>query len=290
MAKKKGVTSESVTSTTPPPAAKPPRKIRPELVVPDAVDGIQINFCKNPSCANFGMPAEGVRSPGGRPKKNTVAPPPKIPAKPLRYKPAGISGSGALFIQCQSCGECPPIKSNQGIKEELDRISAYLEQSSEPLYCQNEECDNHKNRAPLDRESYWMAGKTSVGSQRWQCKLCLKTVAIPRKPTSGQKKSHENIAIFRNLMNKMPLGAIARANGISMKTVYDKIDFIYNQCVAFVAHRERELPNLKKKWMEISVDRQEHLINWYKSDNKKTSGSTPLPVSTISPDMSLVRI
>jgi hypothetical protein len=33
--------------------------------VPDAVDGIQINFCKNPICSNYGVPASVKKQPRG---------------------------------------------------------------------------------------------------------------------------------------------------------------------------------------------------------------------------------
>jgi transposase-like protein len=148
-------------------------------------------------------------------------------------------------------------------------MSAYLEQQPAPLYCSNEECYNHKNKVTVSPDGYWSAGYTSIGSPRWQCKLCLGTVSQPLKSTRRQKKSHDNVSIFRGLMNRSHFKALSRINGISIKTVYDKIDFIYNQCVAFAAHRERELPNLKKKWMEISVDRQEHIVNWFQTENKK---------------------
>lgn len=33
--------------------------------IPLAVDGIQMNFCKNPACENFGVPASTQKQPRG---------------------------------------------------------------------------------------------------------------------------------------------------------------------------------------------------------------------------------
>lgn len=262
MSEKASSDTNQADGTSPPSAPslkkpKKPRKTPPELLVPEAVDGVQVNFCKNPLCPNFGIPAEGIRRPGARRR------PSAIPTPPPRYKP---SGSETPFIQCQSCGECPPIKSNIGIKEEFDRLAAYLRIQLPPC-CPNDECENHK--VPVSTCDYRRFGQTAIGSPRWQCKRCGTTFSRPMKSTHRQQKSHKNADIFRDLVNKVPLKRIAKTNRISMKALYDKIDFIYEQCVAFVAHRERGLPHLKQKWMEVSVDRQEHMVNWFDTSDKR---------------------
>lgn len=54
--------------------------------VPIEVDGIQVNFCKNPQCQNFGVPASTKRQPRGkgaeergRDTYNVVGPPEGTP-------------------------------------------------------------------------------------------------------------------------------------------------------------------------------------------------------------------
>ena len=37
-----------------------------------AHNGIQVNFCKSPTCANFGVPAKVHLIISGRPKKSTI--------------------------------------------------------------------------------------------------------------------------------------------------------------------------------------------------------------------------
>jgi hypothetical protein len=82
--------------------------------------------------------------------------------------------------------------------------------------------------------------------------------------------SHVNAIIFKDLIiKKASLKGIAVGNDISMKALYDKIDFIRRQCLAFAADREKRLPELNKSYLNISVDRQMHSINWRDSTNRR---------------------
>ena len=60
------------------------------------------------------------------------------------------------------------------------------------------------------------------------------------------------------LLNKTRLSRICDALEISPQTLYDKIDFIYTQCVAFSAKKERRIPEVVKgRKCYLSVDRQD---------------------------------
>jgi len=81
---------------------------------------------------------------------------------------------------------------------------------------------------------------------------------------------HKNIQVFRLLVNKMPQKRICEAADISMPSLYDKIDFIHNQCLAFAASRESKLlEGMPIKRVYIAVDRQEYLVNWSQSGDKR---------------------
>lgn len=55
-----------------------------------------------------------------------------------------------------------------------------------------------------------------------------------------------------------------------MPTLYDKIDFIHRQCLAFVASREAKLlEGLAIKRLYIAVDRQDYMVNWTKAGDKR---------------------
>lgn len=240
-------------------------QFEPEQLVPPPVAGIQVNFCKNPACGNYCKPASGVKQNPGRPAR-TAEPNDESPP----YKPHTTSDTYTLH--CQDCKEYPVVKSNQAIKEELDRLSAYLDTPTfSTLCCPNEECEHHTDDVRRYPNFYYKHGKTVTGSQRYQCKKCKTTFTdvVITSPISRHKKSHKNASIFIDLVNKVPLKATARKNGISMKTLYDKIDFIHKQCVAFAASRESQLPSINRKWMEVAVDRQVHRINWQSHEDKR---------------------
>jgi hypothetical protein len=89
----------------------------------------------------------------------------------------------------------------------------------------------------------------------------------------GQKKPHENKLVFKLLVNKNSIRSIARIAELSPKAVYDKIDFIHRQCLAFAADRERDLQRLPLRRLFISTDRQDYQVNW---TDRKSKGNVQL--------------
>jgi transposase-like protein len=228
--------------------------------LPKATNGININFCKNPRCPNFGIPASTEKQPKGRwaTEQNRDA-----------YTVRGTLGhaSGAPRLLCNYCNESPPFKSNFAIGEELKRMLQYLEESS--ITCPNAGCDNHGIDVRTDRSGYQAFGKTKAGSKRYRCKLCQATF-IAGLPKPQHRLPHKNIQVFRLLVNKMPLKRICEAADISMATLYDKIDFIHQQCLAFAASRERKLlDGMPIRRLYVAVDRQDYLVNWSQTKDKR---------------------
>jgi transposase-like protein len=224
--------------------------------IPDTVNGIQVNFCKNPICLNFGRPASINTQSRGRfvhsQSRDT-------------YKLSG-ERNNKVNIECSLCGETPPLKSNLAISEELDRLSAYLTHKT-PTTCPIELCLNH-TVAISTPKAYYSFGKTKSGSKRYRCRECGTTFAIGCA-TLRQKKPEVNEIVFKLLVNKMPFNRIMEVAGIYGPALYGKIDFIHKQCLAFVAGHERRLTDLPIKRLYLSVDRQDHMINWKVADDKR---------------------
>lgn len=224
--------------------------------IPLEVNGIQHNHCKNPNCNNFGIPAETTKATYGSNSYIVVG--------------GSKGGENVPHLKCNSCGEVFPMKSNQGIKEELDRISSYLALSnaSDKATCPNGACTNHA--VPITTpKAYRSFGTSSSGSKRVQCCSCKKTFSIKQKPTVGQHETHKNIDIFMQLMNKVPLRRIVHMTGISFKVLYNRIDFIHQQCLKFSADRENNLKDMSFDRMYISVDRQDYTVNWADRKDKR---------------------
>lgn len=231
-----------------------PQKTR----IPEPVDNIQVNFCKNPSCTNFGVPA-------------SLNPQPRGPGSEGKERDTYTISRGRVgyaLLKCDVCGETPPLKSNSAIGEELTRLKGYLALAHRIVSCPNEQCENHGIDI-TQRQHYYPHGKTKSGSMRYKCRLCRKVFSVGVS-TVHQKKPHKNIEIFRLLVNKMPFKRICDAADISMPTLYDKIDFLHKQCLAFAASRERKLfESMPIKRLYIGVDRQDYMVNWTNTTDKR---------------------
>ncbi len=223
--------------------------------VPIAVGAIQVNFCKNPQCKNFGIPASTERQPRGKGAEERGRD---------AYTVSG-SGPGRPMLHCSVCGQYPTIKSNKAIHEELARFWKPFAAKAHPT-CPNEDCPNHHI---ADRACYYLFGRTKAGSTRYQCKTCGRTFVVTSPPALRHRKPHKNAAVFRLLMNKMPFRRICEVEGITLSTLYRKIDFLQRQCLSFAAARERDLPSMPLARLYIGVDRQDYMINWSDADDRR---------------------
>lgn len=226
--------------------------------VPPAVEGIQVNFCKNPQCANYGVPASIGRQP-------------RTPGSAAKRMDAYVVTMGhktpVPLLKCKHCNEQPAMKNNLGIHEETCRFWVYLV-PEEQMVCPNESCQNHLPMAVGVRSLFSQFGKTQSGSQRYRCKACGVTFSVG-SPTNHQKAPHKNLTVFRLLVNKMPFRRICEVADINQETLYRKIDFIHQQCMLFAGNRERVLPEKRIRRLYIGVDRQDYLVNWASSMDRR---------------------
>lgn len=229
--------------------------------VPLEADGIQINFCKNPGCANFGVPAQ-QKATRGR-------------AASIKRNPYTVvaAGKGYPHLRCNCCGEHFPIKSNAGIAEEVRRLGAYLEEKPGPS-CTNDECENRTVPVSVGRTHYSSFGTTAIGSPRWKCKACGKTFSAAKTSTHRQRESHKNKQIFKLLVNRVPIRRICEIAEIGPKALYGKIDFIRAQCLAFAASREAKLAQTPINRLWLSVDRQDFIANWTQRTDRRNVAFT----------------
>lgn len=234
---------------------KSPDSKRPRI--PPAASGIQINFCKNPRCDNFGVP----------PRLNVTRGRPTSGSNRDEYN-VSVWAPGATVMRCKLCGESFPLKSNLAIAEEFDRLLAPLVIKKHS--CPQETCSNHGVPVSTPKR-YQSFGKTAAGSARYRCKACGHLFSVARKATLRQRKPAVNRLIFSLLMNKSPLRRICEVANINAVTLYQRIDFFYRQCVAFAAHRERHLLDgtLATRRLYLAVDRQDYVINWSRQADRR---------------------
>lgn len=227
-----------------------------KLRIPPEADGIQVNFCKNPNCANFGIPAsqESLRGPAAskRPNPYTVV----------------ASGANQPALRCNSCGEHMPMKSNAGIAEELARMRAASSPAEEPS-CPDEACANHEIPVSQGKAFYSSFGHTAIGSPRWKCKACGKTFSAAKKSTHRQRDSHKNKRLLKALMNQMAFRRIQDNEDVANKTLRQRVDFFHRQALAFAADREAKLKGLPIRRLYLAVDRQDYTINWTRRADRR---------------------
>lgn len=245
--------SSLITATPPTTAPAIPR-------VPPDVGGIQVNHCKNPICDNFGVPPSLGRRPAGTP-----------PGKGSYNITGGGTGGSIKLLKCELCGETPPIKSNQAIFEELSRMSAHFRVEVPEPACKNKDCANHGLPLSEHKDLYRKFGLTGAGMARWQCKACKKTFTSETKATARQQRPRDNKLIFKQLVNTSPLSAIPEIVEIGISSVYGKIDFFYQQCLAINAHYERRFIEGKVplKNIRVCVDRQKFVLNWSRRTDRR---------------------
>lgn len=233
------------------PEISPAGKERP---IPEPHKHIQVNGCKTPGCENFGVPARTGAVRKGR-------------GSTENYRLSGES-SGQSNLRCAACAKFSRVKSNQAIYEEWQRQIGYLE-ARNPLSCPDISCKNHSILEDQNTTAFRKYGKTRHGSDRWQCRECRKTFSVG-KSTLRQRKPHVNMMVFDLLVNKVPVSRIREIVDLSYNAVYDKIDFIHEQCVAFSAARERQFPSLSIPELHLSTDRQDYVVNWGDRKARKT--------------------
>ena len=95
---------------------------------------IQVNHCKMPDYSNFGIPA--------RPKPGKRGP---SPDREMHYKVHSTAKGTIPAIRCKECLDLPPIKSNEAIARELERLAeaSGIWTLEETRGCSNQDRDNH---------------------------------------------------------------------------------------------------------------------------------------------------
>jgi transposase-like protein len=225
--------------------------------LPAAYDGLQINFCRNLECPNFGILPLPKVSRGRNPKITD------------NYRSSGDTHfhSDPCLI-CKQCNEAFTLKSNRGMVEEFERQKTRFN-TLHQVHCRNTGCQNH---LCTDATQYQSFGKSHHGSHRYRCKACGKTFSVGITSTSRQRKPEINELVFRLLVNKMPMRRICEAASVEPAVLYNRVKFIHRQTERFSVDRERRLSEgMHFKQLRIAVDRQDHVFNWVSSADRRNT-------------------
>ena len=237
----------------------------PRVPIPHEVDlinkprSIQVNHCRNPHCANYGVPA--------RTEKQGPGP---SPDRDMNYKTHSTSKGQVPSIRCKSCQNNPPLKSNAGIASEVARLidAGGLRPKAETLCCRNSDCENHARPIALNRGRYHRVGRRPSGrGYYFQCKACRrKTLVSDSPPRIHRNNQALAVDIFGRIANKSPVRGTIRASGVnSASAYYTTVDFIGSRCRAHSGAFDRALIDGRLKLPESMVvesDAQEYTLNW----------------------------
>lgn len=184
--------------------------------------------------------------------------------------PRGVvigSGDDKTF-KCGGCGQFSILKNNRAIVQEYLRLRARYVEAPPKDGCQAEGCENYGKARETHPSLYRKSGKTAKGAQRWKCKSCLGSYSVGSS-IRRQKRSHANPDILWMITNGIPLSKICDFTELSLRDVYAKIDFIYDQVIDFTAKRERMFKGVDWRTVgrRFASDSQTLHLNW---PNKRT--------------------
>lgn len=217
------------------------------LTIPVLSNGIQINFCKNTYCENFG----------------TV---PRCEESKKQYESL-IDKERGWVLKCLRCGSIAILKSNKSVFDEYKRLDHTFTLMPTALCCPSSDCINNSKDVESHQEAYQKFGTTPSGTSRFRCKACKKTFSQKRKRRQ-HRRPEINERLFLALVNKLPFNRICEMENIRSKTLYDKLDFIYERCHSFAYRKEKAIPSTNRP-LFLSVDTKNFYLNWKKSSRRK---------------------
>ncbi|WP_276717026.1 hypothetical protein [Pseudooceanicola nitratireducens] len=212
-------------------------------LAPRTVGPFTVNFCRNPLCASFSLP----------PILFSIDP------ELVRGAIKGSNENRAYY--CRTCGQGSRLKSNIALAEEYARLRT-LNRGTKREYYLNSVCENFRVPRSLMPSVYRAHGKTPKGDPRFQCKACRKTVSIGSR-TRRHEATKETGEILRLLVNNVPLRRIMEIAEVPADRLYNRIEFLAQQCRDFAAHKDKNLWKcFNGQDRVLSTDVQAILANW----------------------------
>lgn len=232
--------------------------IGPKRRLPLPLYGVDVNFCRNAQCAQFGVHPDPR---DGRGLKLSVA--------NANFPRGTVKGSGdKKNFTCGSCGEETVLKNNRAIVEEYIRIRQLQRPDGKGQSCKNEGCLSHGKSFRARPELYRKSGQTKAGNQRLCCKRCGSTFTIGH-PARNHRRQSKNGQVLKLLVHGTSFSKISEIADMAHRDVYRKINFIYDQIRGFTAKREGDLRHVdwEKAGRRFATDSQTLTLNW---PNRKT--------------------
>lgn len=224
---------------------------------------IQLNHCDNPFCKWHGAPQYKYE---------------EVKYKPSRYKLIGSEERRNQAIICNpdpirpnigitlSCNTKP--YSNWSIAEEIKRLATNdsIEDCTPEYTFHHDHCPDDETTPFDDRTSFIKRGKSSGGSQKWQCKTCKKiTNVLPHRESKfsyNQQRNDVLPMLMKTLLSRTPVKRTCEILGIGSQTYYTKLEWLYKRCLEFLErHESKAFENQSFDSIWINTDKMIYFLN-----------------------------
>ena len=226
---------------------------------------VQVNHCRTPGCANFGVPA--------RTKPGKTGP---SRDRDPRYAVISTSKGQEPAIRCKACNGKGAIRSNAAIAEEIERIAGYARPLEHRFACKTEGCANFGLSIGEHRHLYVKRGYYKTPENPYfQCKGCLRRVLVSRKAPRIQAGNQARAAdVFSRIANKSAMRRTVDGAGLnSCRDYYRIFDFIHRRCREMNGAVTRAFLTGARRLpaeMDIAIDSQSLMVNWPRKVQRRT--------------------
>ena len=226
---------------------------------------VQVNHCRTPGCANFGVPA--------RTKHGKTGP---SADRDFRYKLTSTAKGQEPAIECKECRGKGAVRSNTAIAQEIGRIADYARPLEHRFACKTEGCANRGLSIGEHRHLYVRRGyRETLGHRIYQCKGCLRRVNVSVKVPRIRAKNQALAAdVFSRIANKSPMRRTVKGAGLTGNSAYYRIlDFIHRRCREMNGSVTRAFLTGERRLaaeMNIALDSQSLMVNWPSKVQRRT--------------------
>ncbi len=233
---------------------------------------IQFNYCINTFCKWYGMPQKKYDN---------------IKGKPSRYKLEKGSKDGIHLIKCNNIndndsigypiGNATDTVSNWSVAEEIKRLITI--NSIIPVHkvyeFHTQGCSNESDTPVKSPDLFYIRGKSSSNSTKYQCKVCKKiTNVLPEQDECfgyHQRRNDILMQFTKDILNRTPVKRTCKKLNIGSSTYYNKLEWLYKKCLEFLERHETEAFK-NKTFDEIWLNTDSFIYNL---NNIKQKTETP---------------
>ena len=218
---------------------------------------IQVNHCRNPECDNYGVAPRtmpGKTGPGA--------------GRDPHYRLHSTNRGQVPALLCKACNQKPPVKSNNAVAEEIDRLIGLSSWRTlgERTACKTQDCRNRGRTVAAHPREYTRRGRSPSGGQYYECKHCRHRVLASNAPRLRNGNRARAADVFSRIANKSPILGVVRGAGLNSPAAYYRIlDYIYARCREFSGQFDRAMLDGRirlPRFMVVESDAQTYQINW----------------------------